>query len=125
MVSDLLSSNNVMISNEELVETYSIKVNFIDYHNIKATINDYLSWKEKPLQLESFPKNSALNKLINLDNKGCSKLYKLLKGANTHIIDNISNTWENKCEIHLATFEISTSFNLHYACKQLVIVILT
>ena len=35
MVSDLLSSNNVVISNEDLIEIYSIKVNFIDYHNIK------------------------------------------------------------------------------------------
>ena len=118
MVSDLLSSNNVVISNEELEKTYSIKVNFIDYHSIKATINDYLSWKEKSLQLESFPRNSALNKLINLDNKGCAKLYKLLKGPNTHIIDNISNIWENKCDIHLATFDISTSFNLHHACHN-------
>ena len=116
MVSDLLSNNNVVMSNEDLVETYSIKINFIDYHNIKATINDYLSWKEKPIQLESFPKNSALNKLRNIDTKGCSKLYKLLKGTNTHIIDNISDIWENKCEIHLATFEICTSFNLHHAC---------
>ena len=116
MISDILSNNNVVMSNDDLRETYSIKINFIDYHNFKSTITDYLSWKEKSTKQESFPKNSALNKLLNIDTKGCSKLYKLLKGTNTHIIDNISDIWEQKCEIHLATFEICTSFNLHHAC---------
>ena len=51
-----------------------------------------------------------------MDKKGCSKLYKLLKGSNSNIIDKIVNSWENKCNIQLASFDISTSFYLHHAC---------
>ena len=103
MVSDLLSRTKAVLPNEELESTYSIKLNFIDYHNIKETINEYLFWKETSVFSEPYPKNSALYILLNLDNKGCSKL---LKGSNSHIIDNIANSWENKCNIQLASFDI-------------------
>ena len=116
MVSDLPSRTNAVLPNEELETIYSIELNFIDYHNFKETINEYLFWKETSIFSEPYPKSSALNILLNSDNKGCSRLYKLLKGSNTHIIDNIANTWENKCQIQLASFDISTSFNLHHAC---------
>ena len=114
MVSDLLE-NKLVLSREDFENKYSVQINFLDFHHIKSTITDYLAWREKADLNEPIPKNSALNMLLNMDNKGCAKMYKLLKGANTHILDNIITVWNKDSEYNLCTNDLSTSFNLHHA----------
>ena len=115
MVSDLLTDTRVVLNREDFENIYSVQINFLDYHHIKLTITDYLFWKETLDFMEPLPKNSALNTLLNIDNKGCAKMYKLLKGANTHILDNIVSIWNKKSEYKLCTNDLSTSFNLYHA----------
>ena len=95
MVSDLLTNKSVL-PREDFENIYSVQIDFLDFHHIKSTITDYLFWKEKIDHIEPIPKNSALNILLNVDNKGCAKMYKLLKGANMHILDNIITVWNKK-----------------------------
>ena len=92
MVSDLLTHTRVVHDREEFETTHNVNINFIDYHHMKVTIKDYLFWKETIDFFEPQPKNSALNVLLNMDKKGCAKMYKLLKRPYTHILDNIVAT---------------------------------
>ena len=115
MVSDLLTCTRVVLDREEFEMTYTVNINFIDYHHMKVTITDYLFWKETIDFLEPQPKNSALNVLLNMDKKGCAKLYKLLKGSNSHILDNIVSTWNKNTVRNICNHDLSTSFNLHQA----------
>ena len=78
---------------------------------MKVTITDYLFWKETIDFFEPQPKNSALNVLLNMNKKGCAKMYKLLKGANTHLLDNIVSTWSKNTVRNLCNHDLSTSFN--------------
>ena len=114
MVSDLLTNKSVL-TREDFENIYSVQINFLDFHHIKSTITDYLFWRETIDHIEPIPKNSALNILLNVDNKGCAKMYKLLKGANMYILDNIVTVWNKKSEYNLCTNDLSTSFNLHHA----------
>ena len=75
MVSDLLTCTRVVLDREEFEMTYTVNINFIDYHHMKVTITDYLFWKETIDFLKPQPKNSALNVLLNMDKKGCAKLF--------------------------------------------------
>ena len=87
----------------------------MDYHHIKVTITDYLFRKETIDFFEPQPKKRALNTLLNMDKKGCAKMYKLLKGSNTHILDNIVSTWNKNTGRNICNHDLSTSFNLHQA----------
>ena len=116
MLSDLLTRTRVVLEREEFEAMYNVKVNFIDYHHIKVTITSYnLFWKETIDFFEPHPKNSALNILSNMDKKGCSKMYKLLKGSNTHILDNIVSSWNKNTVRNICNHDLSTLFNLHQA----------
>ena len=50
-----------------------------------------------------------------MDKKGCAKMYKLLKGSNTHILDKIVSTWNKNTVRNICNHDLSTSFNLHQA----------
>ena len=68
---------------------------------MNRTIADYSFWKEASELSEPQHKNSAINIILNMDRKGCAKLYKMVKGSNSNILDNIVDTWGEKLELHL------------------------
>ena len=53
-----------------------------------------------------------------MDKKGCAKMYKLMKGANTHILDNFVSTWDKNTVRSLTNHDLSISFNLHHGCYK-------
>ena len=79
-----------------------------------SKIKKYIEWRDLPLHDEEQPFNSALNTILNLSDKGSSKLYTLLKGSSGHILDIASERWGEKTDLNLVSFNLGRSFNYHH-----------
>ena len=74
---------------EEFTEYHGVKTNFLEYNGICFKIKKILEWKDVPLRFETLPRNSTLNMLVNLNTKGCSRLYSKVKNSDTHVLDTL------------------------------------
>ena len=117
-VADFLGIMNVPLSMEEFKQKFNVKTIFLEYHAIIKKIKKHIEWRELPLHQEEHPWNSALNVMLNITAKGCSKLYNIVKGSNSHILETASCTWLNKGNLNLESFYLSTSFKYHHLKYQ-------
>ena len=82
MLSDLISANDKILSQSEIELQYGFKTNFLGYGNVKdhvdAYINACLPQNFASLEKGVGPVNTIFNRIINIDSKGASKLYKYL-----------------------------------------------
>ena len=79
--------------------------------HLRPKYNDMHQWKEFPLYGESFiPRNSSLNVLLNLSEKGCSKLYTRMKDSHEHALDNIVTKWKETMDTEMETIRLGRSF---------------
>ena len=67
-----------------------------------------------PLHQEEHPVNSALNIMLNRSVKGSSRLYIIMKGSSSHILDNAADRWNDKTDLDFMSFSLSKSFNFHH-----------
>ena len=110
-IADFLGPTKVTLTMDEFVEHHGVKTNFLEYNNICFKIKKFLEWKEVPLQFETLPRNSTLNMLVNLNKKGCSRLYSKIKGSNSYILDSIVDKWS---AINIDSMSLSRSFSKHH-----------
>ena len=52
--------------------------------------------------------------LVNLNKKGCSRLYSKVKNSNTHVLDTIVEKWMANTDIDTDTLSMSRSFYKHH-----------
>ena len=88
-------------------------MNILDYHNLKTMASSYFEIQEKPNFIEPLPGNRSLNILLNIDNKGVSKLYKKVNSSKENILLEICERWEEKTGLILESHNVSRSFLLH------------
>ena len=110
-IADFLGPTKVTLTMDEFVEHHGVKTNFLEYNNICFKIKKFLEWKEVPLQFETLPRNSTLNMLVNLNKKGCSRLYSKIKDSNVDILDSIVDKWS---AINIDSMSLSRSFSKHH-----------
>ena len=96
---------------DQFVEQHGVKTNFLEYNNICFKIKKFLEWKDVPLRFETLPRNSTLNMLVNLNTKGCSRLYSKIKGSNAHVLDSIVEKWS---AVDIDSLSLSRSFSKHH-----------
>ena len=110
-IADFLGPTKVTLTMDQFVEHHRVKTNFLEYNNICFKIKKNLEWKEVPLRFETLPRNSTLNMLVNLNTKGCSRLYSKIKGSNSNILDSIVEKWS---AIDTDSLSLSRSFSKHH-----------
>ena len=110
-IADFLGPTKVTLTMDQFVEHHGVKTNFLEYNNICFKIKKFLEWKEVPLRFETLPRNSTLNMLVNLNTKGCSRLYSKIKGSNTHVLDSIVEKWS---AVDIDSLSFSRSFSKHH-----------
>ena len=113
MVSDFINYLTVPLSLEEINLKYNIKINFLDYGKITAILKKHFEWKEIPETREPLPRNSFLNTILYMDNKGVSNLYRTLNKKGNQIIGEIHHKWEEKTTLNFEIIDISRSFVYH------------
>ena len=77
--------------------------------HLRPKYNDMHQWKEFPLYAESLPRNSSLNVLLNLREKGCSKLYTRMKDSHEHVLDNIVTKRKENMDTEMETIRLGRS----------------
>ena len=113
-IADFLGIMNVPLTMVEFTGKYHVKTNFLEYHSLISKIKKYIEWRDLPLHEEEQPVNSTLNTILNLNVKGSSKLYTLLKGSSEHILEIASERWSEKTDLNLESFNLGQSFNYHH-----------
>ena len=93
VTSDLLDYLTVPLSLESIKEKFDIKINFLDYSKLVATLKKHFEWKEIPEHREPYPRNAFLNSILSLDIKGVSNLYRCLQNQGCQILHEISVKW--------------------------------
>ena len=99
MLSDLISANAKILNQSEIELQYGFKTNFLKYGKVKyhvdRYINAYLRPRSSPLEKGNGPVNTFFNRIINIDSKGASKLYKKINSNKVKIFLDITDKWEN------------------------------
>ena len=113
-IADFLGVMKVPLSMEEFTTKYGVKTNFLEYNKIVLRIKKFLEWMDKPLYCETLPRNSTINILVNLNKKGCSRLYSKIKDSNDHILHNIATKWYDKTNLLIDSHSLGRSFSLHH-----------
>ena len=99
---------------EEFIEKYNVKTYFLEYNSITIKIKRFLEWKDYPEYREPYHRKSFLNILLNLSVKGSSRLHTRMKNSNSHILDNIVSSWEEKTNIEMEYISLGRSFIKHH-----------
>ena len=113
-IADFLSPTKTTLTMENFTEYHGVKTNFLEYHGICLKIKKFLEFKDVPLRFETLPRNSTLNMLVNLNTKGCSRLYSKVKNSDTHILDTLVDKWAENSDVVTDTISISRSFQKHH-----------
>ena len=113
-IADFLGPTKTTLSMEEFTEYHGVKTNFLEYNGICFKIKKILEFKEVPLRFETLPRNSTLNMLVNLNTKGCSRLYSKVKNSDTHILDTLVEKWAENTDIVTDAISVSRSFHKHH-----------
>ena len=82
VLGDVMDENFSILPLEEINALYNVNKYFLDYYSLK--INDHIEFLEKPQ--DALPRNSSLNFLPNLDQKGVSNSYKKLLASKGNIL---------------------------------------
>ena len=85
-IADFLGIMKVPMTMEEFTNRYGVITNFLEYNSICFKIRKFLEWRDIPLYCETLPRNSTINILVNLNLKGCSRLYSKIKDSNDHVL---------------------------------------
>ena len=102
----------VSITMEEFTDRYGVKTNFLEY--IVYKIKKFLEWRDIPLYCETLLRNSTINSLVNLNRKGCSRLYSKIKDSDDHVLNNIATKWHEKTGLEIESFSLGRSFSKHH-----------
>ena len=86
----------------------------VKYHVLDRYINTCVSPNFSSFQKEIGPVNTLSNRIINIDSKGASKLYKNFNSNKVKIFLDITEKWENKTGIRFTNHEIENSFILNH-----------
>ena len=113
-IADFLGIMKVPLTIEEFTCKYGVKTNFLEYSRIVFKIKKFLEWRDIALFCETLPRNSTINILVNLNAKGCSRLYSKIKDSNDQVLDNIATKWHNKTNIELESYSLGHSFAKHH-----------
>ena len=113
-IADFLSPTKTTLTMEELTEYHGVKTNFLEYHGICLKIKKFLEFKDVPLRFKTLPRNSTLNMLVNLNTKGCSRLYSKVKNSDTHILDTLVEKWAENSDVVTDAISVSRSFHKHH-----------
>ena len=114
MVSDFLGIMNVVMPIDTFMETYGLKTNFLEYHQISHKIKKFIEWRDMPLYEEDQPKNSSLNVFLNQTVKGVSKIYSQIKNTSSSVLDTAVEKWCANSELDFNSFDLSRSFQKHH-----------
>ena len=114
MVSDFLGVMNVIMPIDLFMETYGLKTNFLEYHDITHRIAKFIKWKDMPLYEEDQPKNGSLNMFLNQTVKGVSKMYSQMKTTSSSVLDTAVDKWCANSELDFNNFDLSRSFQKHH-----------
>ena len=68
----------------------------------------------KKIHVEEAPRNSSLNVLLNLSDKGVSKLFSLMKDSFSHVLDIAVTKWGENTDLDFGSFCLSRSFQKHH-----------
>ena len=109
-IADFLDSWRIVLRIEEIQDSYGIKINFIEYHTTRQNNANFLDWRESTVCNEFLPRNSAMNFLLNIHERGSLKLYRKLKNPNEHVLG-IHDSWISGIDIEKDKFSLSTSFS--------------
>ena len=77
--------------------------NFLNHHNLRLKLTEFLEFLDKPTMGEPFPRNSSANMLLNLDTKGTSNSYKKLLTSKECILEDTCGEWLHKACMALDT----------------------
>ena len=113
-IADFLGIMKVPLTMEEFTCKYGVKTNFLEYSRIVFRIKKFLEWRDIPLFCETLPRNSTINILVNLDVKGCSRLYSKIKDSNDQVLHNIATKWHDKTNIEIESYSLGRSFAKHH-----------
>ena len=115
VTSDLLDYLTVPLSLENIKENFGIKINFLDYGMLVATLKKHFEWKEIPEHREPYPRNPFLNSILAMDSKGVSNLYRSLPNQGCQILQEIGGKWGEKTQTNFCPIEILRSFTFHHS----------
>ena len=115
VTSDLLDYLTVPLPLETIKERFDIKINFLDYGKLVATLKKHFEWKEIPEHREPYPRNSFLNSILSIDTKGVANLYRCLQNQGCQILHEISVKWGEKTQTNFCSIDFSRSFTFHHS----------
>ena len=88
-------------------------MNVLHYGNITMKIKANFDWRDIPGYTDFLSRNSYLNIILSLDNKGVSNLYYRTHIKSNQILGEVTKKWKDKAQINLISIKLSRSFLLH------------